>query len=292
MKRPKHAAHAIGELRRMHAAAASGLIKVSEQNLATAIGDLDAAAKFLLPDDGRLLHGDPERVAHWLSENTRLPFPIIALEFDAPTALRGEDLGDALDAMVVLARQDIDQQEITILSVIRYRRGRVAWVPADEVVYDPKTGDFASALPPTMTSDEAEAYLRKSRRAGNLKEPDSQGVLTRAATTALGEFLAALACSNVRIQTVAGTERRHWAESRRERELPHYTYSELVIETPRTKATGAPGDGHHASPRQHLRRGHIRRYASGQTIWINAMVVGDASRGVVDKHYRMKEGSR
>jgi len=43
--------------------------------------------------------------------------------------------------------------------------------------------------------------------------------------------------------------------------------------------------GTHSSPRLHLRRGHTRTYKTGQTIWINWMLVGDPDLGFVDKHY-------
>jgi hypothetical protein len=38
-------------------------------------------------------------------------------------------------------------------------------------------------------------------------------------------------------------------------------------------AGGGSGDGHHASPRPHYRRGHIRRLDEGRTTWVKACIV-------------------
>jgi hypothetical protein len=45
--------------------------------------------------------------------------------------------------------------------------------------------------------------------------------------------------------------------------------------------------GTHASPRLHLRRGHIRQYAPGKYTWVEACVVGSKQAGIVSKDYAM-----
>lgn len=47
--------------------------------------------------------------------------------------------------------------------------------------------------------------------------------------------------------------------------------------------------GTHASPRLHDRRGHWRTYPSGKRGWVKACKVGDGSKGVVFKDYKIKE---
>ena len=46
--------------------------------------------------------------------------------------------------------------------------------------------------------------------------------------------------------------------------------------------------GTHASPRLHDRRGHWRTTASGKRVWVRDCKVGDASKGVVFKDYKIK----
>jgi hypothetical protein len=45
--------------------------------------------------------------------------------------------------------------------------------------------------------------------------------------------------------------------------------------------------GTHASPRLHDRRGHWRTYKSGLRVWIRDCKVGDASKGVIFKDYKV-----
>lgn len=52
-------------------------------------------------------------------------------------------------------------------------------------------------------------------------------------------------------------------------------------------AKSADKGGTHASPRLHDRRGHWRKYPSGKVGWVKSCRVGDASRGVVFKDYRL-----
>jgi hypothetical protein len=46
--------------------------------------------------------------------------------------------------------------------------------------------------------------------------------------------------------------------------------------------------GSHCSPREHLRRGHIRRIAGNRCVWVNSCVVAAGSRFGVSKDYTMR----
>jgi hypothetical protein len=46
--------------------------------------------------------------------------------------------------------------------------------------------------------------------------------------------------------------------------------------------------GNHASPRFHVRRGHVRRLPTGRTTWVKQCTVGDASLGRIEKDYRVR----
>jgi len=50
---------------------------------------------------------------------------------------------------------------------------------------------------------------------------------------------------------------------------------------------GPPLGGTHASPRLHLRRGHIRQYSPGKYTWVEACVVGNKQAGIVMKDYAL-----
>jgi hypothetical protein len=47
--------------------------------------------------------------------------------------------------------------------------------------------------------------------------------------------------------------------------------------------------GTHASPRQHDRRGHMRRLPGGRQVWVKPCRVGDAALGTVFHDYEVRE---
>lgn len=68
--------------------------------------------------------------------------------------------------------------------------------------------------------------------------------------------------------------------------VPLYSYKTLhILANESGEKVRSAGNGKHASPRVHLRRGHIRRLQSGKRVWVQSCVVGDKSRGVVAKDY-------
>lgn len=68
---------------------------------------------------------------------------------------------------------------------------------------------------------------------------------------------------------------------------PTYDWRTVVIEPLQPRQEGKGGT--HASPRQHDRRGHIRRLRSGKNVWVKPHKVGDASKGVVFHDYKILE---
>lgn len=68
--------------------------------------------------------------------------------------------------------------------------------------------------------------------------------------------------------------------------VPLYSFKTLRLGLPNERCNGAALGGTHASPRLHLRRGHIRNLADGRRIWVQSCVVG-VGPGVVEKDYRL-----
>lgn len=65
-----------------------------------------------------------------------------------------------------------------------------------------------------------------------------------------------------------------------------FDWHTVEIKPPSTK--NEPQGGTHASPRLHNRRGHWRFIKSTQKkVWVNSCVVGDASKGVIFKDYKL-----
>lgn len=77
------------------------------------------------------------------------------------------------------------------------------------------------------------------------------------------------------------TNRRKIAQGK----VPIYEWRTVTIEPtkPRQESQG----GTHASPRQHDRRGHLRRLASGKTVWVRHCKVGHPNKGVIYHDYKV-----
>lgn len=99
---------------------------------------------------------------------------------------------------------------------------------------------------------------------------------------------AVLACSNVETRDIPASAA---LNARREArgKLPIHSHKVLVLKAGQKGATTS-GGGTHASPRVHLRRGHIRRLPTA-SVWVQPCVVGDKARGVVTKSYLVCAGT-
>lgn len=107
---------------------------------------------------------------------------------------------------------------------------------------------------------------------------------THAEKTAIMQLCAALNCSNVSTETLPAPK---FLNKKRAKsgKPPLFEYKILKVDTtPTATRQSIPGGGTHASPRVHLRRGHIRRLPV-KSVWVQPCVVGDKSRGVVMKDY-------
>lgn len=232
--------------------------------------------KFMLPDDGFMIDDDELRALDE-SKPLRLPFPSVALEYR--TLDDGSTEGERSSKRIVFATE--------MENGINFRC--VAWMDSAGVfqpyaAFHLRNGLYlrrdiiVDGLPSIQIMD----LPRPNNRAPIQSDRDDSGYEAR---VLLG-FLNALSCINVK------TERSEPRKSGKKIKsaLPFDTYHILTIDVGRS----SPGAGagmmgiSHRSPREHLRRGHIRRLEDGRRIWVNATVVA-AGRGAakVEKDYRV-----
>lgn len=108
---------------------------------------------------------------------------------------------------------------------------------------------------------------------------------------AVMELIEILSCRNVSINSVAPAAALNKKRSSKGR-VPFFEYKVLMLDPTQESASGTGvAKGTHASPRVHLRRGHIRRLPD-RNIWVNATVVGNKQMGMVSKDYAVKASER
>ena len=99
---------------------------------------------------------------------------------------------------------------------------------------------------------------------------------------AIGAFLTAMSCNNVRKSRTDPEAKLQRARTKRGK-LPLFSYWTLEL-TGRSDSSESQG-GNHSSPRVHLRRGHPRQYAEGRWTWVTHSIVGNKASGIVHKDY-------
>lgn len=97
------------------------------------------------------------------------------------------------------------------------------------------------------------------------------------------ELCQALSCSNVSTTDIPASKALNSDRARRGRQRL-FDYKVLTVTTASgSSSAGAGGTG--TPVRSHLRRGHIRRCASGVRVWVNACMVNGGADGFVLKDY-------
>jgi hypothetical protein len=231
------------------------------------------AQKFILPESGYLLD-DPDLRALDDSEPLRLPFPSIALEYIADESRIESDQTNA-PKRVIFAREiwteDRKVGAITVGSVV-YAKAYGVWIPYPEIQMG-----LLDYVDRTRRSETSGRFLYHVR-GGSALEDERIVRDYGAEIDVLLSFLNALQCSNVSVDRSEPRKSkiRHQGQGVLGFDVYHY----LTISTAGERDEGGThSSGMHRSPREHVRRGHVRRLPSGRKTWVNSTVVGAGREG-------------
>lgn len=240
------------------------------------------AEKFILPEYGLIMNDSLKGLENFEAE-LRLPYETLVIEFSDPTA-----------KTILLCheiRKDEQNNSIAIISLVKGKHdvgfclSRAACFldttlygyENTEVAFGPKV-HIKPFDPIDMTLLTKETKLVDSEAEYSDMLLDIKQFLVLPVL----ELIEALSCKNVTSEYLP-----HKHSAAKHAALGFDEYRVLTI---RTKAAHAIGDakytGGHASPREHLRRGHIRRHPTAGNIWINSMVVNAGVGGVIRKTYK------
>lgn len=230
-----------------------------------------ASQKFLLPEGGRL-YDDAEYRALDESEPLKLPYPIIALEYKRSGSASNED-GLTSTKAILFARE---RDSAIVLMPVIWVDHMGMWSPMPEAAI-PRVGylDRTSVI----GGYTAIKMQRADDRIPLSDYSDEAGALLC--------FLNVLQCKNVHLERSEPKK----TGKKIKAALPFDAYHVLTIDVPGNAGHGTAIGGHR-SPREHLRRGHIRRLGDGRRIWVNATVVAAGrGAGVVTKDYAVRDAA-
>lgn len=298
-----YSAHAIADLEavaRQHDQVGNLYHLQSVLALRWVIQQLRGGEKFIMPQNALLLNvkGMKEGYSYLL----RLPYPTTVLEF--PTSV--ESNGGSTKC-IVLATTDHDWidpayleseyaadgiNDIISFTLIYWSKAQSVWLPIpylfwfhrDHIVIHNECGHRGGAsgfhwklLYPSLFEGVLQQLSDEEQEEESFRN-FSVGM------DALIEFCLTVNCENVQQFILPPPA----ALNKRRAERGHEPFdSYRVLTIPGSDASGEAGSGTGtlASPRLHLRRGHLRRLASGKVTWVRHTIVGDVNRGVVDKTY-------
>lgn len=217
--------------------------------------------KFLLPEGGVLF--EDLRMAAIDGERLSLPYPVVALESAGPA-------NSPLSKSIVLAAESDGHIQVEHVAC---KRANGEWN-----VF----GEFWLRREGAVRS----GTYRIETRPGKYGSREEEERACALPAQILLQFLNVMACSNVHAQR---SPAKRAAQAMR-KAIPFDDYHILTIDAPSRAAIGGDGiaiAGSHRSPREHLRRGHIRRLSDGRKLWVNATVVNAGVGGKVSKDYRL-----
>lgn len=235
-----------------------------------------ASEKFQLPDNAKVVGLGSGFKALDGQKPLRLPFPYTAFE----TRIVVRDT--VIHSMLIYARE---QEDIIRVSHAIYDQSTDSWafsaitttIPMTDYLMMGKEGVGIKTYYSFMTKNLLEEELED---AGLSLEDDVvqfAGYASHVVTTTLN----ALACSNIDVERALPKK-----SGKVKACLPFDTYYTLVVKVPRRKGESEAEYQIRSrrSPREHLRRGHIRKL-DDKCIWINSMVICAGAKGKITKDY-------
>jgi len=234
----------------------------------TTLDIINNSQHFAIHDGGKLLN---DKIKGLVNVSLNLPFDRITVEYFYPNA--------AISKNVIFASQD---ENYIYLSCAGYFTEHDDWQFSKSIITVNRSTvcDDNGIKYDVMFPENLDEYYSEERLL--LEERFNKSV-----SFSIFELLEALTCRNVYTQSLDPVDESKNRKRIAKGKMPLYETKILVVDsTPKEIDTEWKG-GTHASPRQHLRRGHIRRYSWGN-IWINNTLVGKATNGIVEKSYVVK----
>ena len=240
------------------------------QQLLTTIAAIEDSKKFILPDNAQIID---DKECRALDENAELnlPYKRIVLEYYC----REENIANLCSApkRVVIA---IDSGDEILVSYVVCVQANGIWVPAPWIFIEKRNAVHEIANGTRRFS--FRQFVREDYSRIEMSDYNDE-------LNALFGFLNALACSNVHQEKHSNRKK---TAKKCKPCLPFDDYHILTIDAPGRNTGIGVFNSEGRRPREHLRRGHIRRLLDCRRIWVNAAVINAGIGNKVEKDYRVR----
>jgi hypothetical protein len=239
---------------------------IAHETMHLDISAVQKAQHFAIPDGALLLNTKGPGI---LNVKLKLPYPAITIEYYLPKEQY---------KMIVIAIEEND--EIYCRLMLYSKSHGWLYIPVGLHI-GPNDGMVKEGF---KSSD---SYAKGFEDSYKNISKEIVSFYRKAISIPIVEFLEALSCHNVYTEPLAVIDEKKNERRIKQGKVPLYETKILVVDTKPKEVDPNWKGGSHASPRQHLRRGHIRRYAT-HNIWINNTIVGKSENGKIDKSYAVK----
>lgn len=208
-------------------------------------------------------------------QTINLPYESICIELDENILGANQDT-----PLVIIAQQEEDEISIYALTKFNNEWNYLHSVSEDNLVYA------------VINKDTFDGYiLGLDALVSHESRNQISNWMNKVAIRSVCNLLCALSCSNTRIDNSPYPPSNTKNKLRRSKnKLPLFEFKILTVDTsksPTQKDSNSSNTGKHASPRVHLRRGHIRKLPD-KNVWVNSCVVGEKKNGIIQKDYLVK----
>lgn len=255
--------------------------------------------KFISPINGRILDDDLKGIPDELN----LPYPITIIEFlrepsEIELEYRINNNGDLMTKVIAIAKQK--EKGVIEVTSVRYSDNLKEWVITpfiailgtakyDTNIYNETdiSNVYINNNGYMLTSEYrwlADKVL--SDNAAGISVEDMPKSQLHNAIIGVLELIEMLTCSNVEVVDVPVSKVRRSLSKKGK--LPFDEYKILTIKQRNNNSNKKDPIGTHRSPREHLRRGHIRTYENGLKIFVSSCVINAGVGGKITKDYVIK----
>lgn len=225
--------------------------------------ELVSSVKFALPEGPRLF----TNVSDVMLEQWRPPYRLTSLEYKWDTALVIIHVNDGQCSCGCGP-----SNEAVVSLIVCEPPGGWRLLPTWARILKPPGQQFYNLLSPNIHGGTTEGEL-----------PVDWLHAASHVLSDVAQVFAALSCTNVTTELIRPNREARAARP----ESTLFDYHVLMIRPGAERHASDPLGGSHASPRTHLRRGHIRQHPTAGRIWVNSCVVNPTAIGTVNKDYEI-----
>lgn len=236
---------------------------------------LKSGQKFFLPTSGSLL--DISVLKEEYNDLIKLPYPVCVLEFAGDIK---KSISDELiyPKSYILILREAPLGGIIIQSI--YEVGGWYCISPHTVFLERiNASNNSYEIKVTPTLDVHKKLLDDNGYSQNSMLDDVNLDICVAS-----EFMIAVNTKNVTKDKILPSEKLNKKRCKNGKE-PYDSY--WVLDILKEEHERVVNGGTHSSPRQHFRRGHLRRLQNGDVVWVRHCLVGNRNLGVVDKSYSL-----